>query len=181
MAGSILDALWGLVMPQEAEAKIVPAGAEERKMLGGVKATNARQRGQYLPDMQQRIVKAAEASPATVTLLASPGLMQSSPADPLAIPATAAYDPQRSEVLYDPGLPGRDQPNTLAHELIHFLNAQQAHPQGVAVQHALIKKLLGTNTYAPTLDLQGYQPGAFSPVEHSILNEWLGGPRDWPR
>ena len=26
-----------------------------------------------------------------------------------------------------------------------------------------------------------YQPGALSPVDQSIINEWLGGQRDWPR
>jgi hypothetical protein len=172
MAESILESLWALLQPREAEAKIT-GGPDEMAMLEAVKRRNARQRGQYLPDQYQRVIQAAEAHPETVTLVRSPGMMDDA-ADPDAA-ATAAYDRNRKIIWYDPGLPVRDVPNTLTHELVHFLNSQSARPLGTAAQHALIKQFLGTNEYQPAAFLKGYQPGALSPVEHDIWRSWLGG------
>lgn len=171
-SGSMLDAFLQWLGPRTAEATIV-GGPAEQQLVQDLSTQNAQQQGQYLHDMYQRILTQAHGHPQSVRLQAAPGFSA-------ATGATAEYLPRSQAVLYDPKLPRAGLANTIPHELLHFLNAQTSN-QEVATQHALMKKLIGTDVYKPPEVLQGYQPGALSPVEHSIVNEWLGGPRDWPR
>jgi hypothetical protein len=178
VADSILDSLWSLITPKEAEAKIV-GGDAEMTMLGEVMRSNAAGKGQYLPDQYRRVIAAAQAHPATVTLEAAPGMMAGQSPRTGGVPITAGYL-QDKRILYDPGLPKADLPNTIAHELTHFLNYNSPRPQGPAAQHALIKQMLGRDVYDPDTSLEGYQPGAVSPIDQAVWRRWLGGaPEAW--
>jgi hypothetical protein len=170
--GSILGALWNWVTPRAAEAEVMGTPTSQR-MLGDLAAENQAHQGQYLYDMYQRILDRAKGHPATVGVMPWHGLISREG-------VSAAFQPQGSEIRYDPRHSTAELANVVPHELLHFLNAQTSN-QPVETQHALMQKLLGTQVYQPPEALQGYQPGAFSPVEHSIINEWMGGPRDWPR
>lgn len=172
---ALLQRLAGLVQwlgPREAEAGVHGTRAVHQ-LLAQQGQQNVQQQGQYLPDMYQRILQRAQAHPEALNIQERPGLMGRTG-------NVAGYDEEQQQILYDPSFDATALRNTLPHEALHFLNAQTVRLPA-AGQHALIEKLLGTNLYRPPAELEGYQPGAFSPVEHSIINEWLGGQRDWPR
>jgi len=171
MDGSILDSLWSLVTPREARAEIV-ATPPAQQALQQITATNKAHQGQYLYDTYQRILDRAQAHPAKVNVAPREGLMQSS------MKAAGFYYPKPPQIRYDPQVEPEDLEQTLPHEMLHFLSEQTTKVPG-EVEHALMRKLLGSDT--TFLPQAAYQPGAFSPVEHSIINEWFGGPRDWPR
>jgi hypothetical protein len=167
--GSILGSLWDWVSPKAAEAEVMstPSGQATLAQMQG------QPRGDYLLDMYRRIYQRAQGLPQTVSVLPDPQLKQRER-------TVGDFDPAGSVIRYQPGEAPASTWNTLGHELLHFLNAQTS-KQPVETQHALMDKLLAASRDVHPAVFAHYQPPAFSPVEHSIINEWMGGPRDWPR
>lgn len=169
MAGN--RGLWswvaGLVSPRDASAEIV-GGPQEMADLAAIEAANEARAGQYLPDMQQRILARARAHPQTVTLRGYPAADRegSGPGD---------YERWSREVGYNQELPLADLAHVLPHELLHFLSQYSTRPLGTAGEHAVMGKVLGSPPYPGAQALEGYQPPALTPEEETILRVWLGG------
>ena len=170
--------------PMDASARVLAAGPQEAQMLEDIAMRNKMQPGQYLPDMQQRILEAAQRHPADVTVRAMPQLRKGEYTvggqTKKTVPSTAAFNPGTQEIYYDPSLPAQDMPNTMAHELLHFLNSQSGRQLPLAAQHAIIQEVLGTNLYNPQITRGPYQPGALSRIDQELLRAWLSPPQTAP-
>lgn len=158
--------LLGWLGPREAEAKIM-GSPQAMQTIRGLMADNTAQRGAYLPDMYNRIYRAADAHPRTVYIRDIAGLRNS------VAGAAAEYEPGREEIVYDAALSREQLGDVLPHELLHFLNAQSRRPQAVPVQHSLIERLLGRSVLTPAPPGLDFQPGYLTPQEHDIIRAWF--------
>ena len=165
-----LSALARLLSPREADARVIG----EPGTMALLRAVLDNPSQEYLPQQYRRIIRKAEETPETVNVQPAPGLMQ-------AERAAGAFSPGsgESEIVYDPSIlqdDPRNVVNVLAHELTHFLAMQSPGrtPSG-AEQHRLIGTFLGSPTYAPAQQLEGYTPAGS--VRDLELFEQLLNPR----
>lgn len=165
---SILDYITSLISPKEAEAKIT-GEKEAIKIIKEILEQSEQKQDDYLYDMYKKIIHAAEKRPETVEIHQAPGLAQSS--------YSAVATHEAGKIHYDPSYTNKDLHNVIPHELMHFLNfLTDREPEGtpVATQHDFIKSLLGTDSYKPASELQGYEKPTLNIDQLKLYQRMMG-------
>ena len=162
--GNVVDTLLSLLSPRNAEAKIV--GDKESMQL--IRDMYQKHQDNYLMSMYDKIVQAANNRPEEVAISQAPGLANI---------YGAAGDYANKQIHVDPSYQSEDKYGTIAHELVHFLNSVSDKPLSTDEQHSFIKTLLGSSTYVPFKDVQGYTPSPLTSEQSTTLESIIGTQR----
>lgn len=138
----IFNTIISALSPREAEAKVV---GDKRAMaiLSNIIANSQSNQGDKLNLTYADIVKAANALKNTVNVNAYPGISKSDTAEHPA----GEYIPHQQQIYYDPRRSDIAQiPNTLVHELLHFLSYTVPNTNiqnDIPAQHNFIDNTIG--------------------------------------
>lgn len=165
MAG-ILQSISDLISPRSAEAKIVGDPESMQLMRDRIQANQQLpQQNEYLNNMYNTIISAAQNRPETVHINQAPGLGNV---------YDSAGEYNNNQIFYDPKYSKEDNYHIITHELFHFLNDATGTKLSTDEQHNLLKSILGTDKYKPMSELIDTKQPVLTDEQKSILQRIIG-------